>query len=222
MIVVCGKEALDAERLGNLCREKPLEEVYALPWVTTEANLLGVLEERSGKPNRLFPCRRNTDPFVGESQVFDEALEGDAFGRMADLVSKETPVLNDVMSCPCESAFYGRVLTKKTTAHEAVFLVRCQSVSSYFPSEPISAKMYAALTVPVEFKNTERFAKVAAYNEEKVRVLVSSDFIEGTTTFLRFYQLMCGMDFVATVDRSFVDGSKTPLFRYDKGYRSFE
>ena len=217
MIIVCGRSALQPDSLRQACIAHPHDEVYALPWVTTEEGLTSSLKMNRGKPMRVFPCERNTDPMEGEGQDFDENLDGDALGRMAHIIAAGFPSINEVMKSPCESPFYGKVLTADGAYS---FLLDCEHVDKYFPHEPLSAKLYAATTALVRFKNTEQFIRDSGCESQFVDIILASDFLPGSVAFMQFYRLVSGRWFVGIRDLREFNGQSLPCFRYNRGYRS--
>jgi hypothetical protein len=196
--------------------------VYVCPLVD-ELAAFGVLamklmEIGKEKPRRAFLCSPNEEPMDGKSVEFDPKLEGDGYGVMADVVTHGVPALNDVMKCPGVSPFYGKALMRNCSSPVA-YLVRCESVDKYFPCEPISAKMYAATSVPVQFDNTNEFRKASGCESDKVNVVIVSDFIFMLPVFMNFYQIMSKCDVVATASPENVACSKAmPVFRYRRAY----
>lgn len=216
MVIVCGTDALNPELVADICKKSPFDEVYALPWITSSSELIRSVSENRGRPNRLFPCHRNTQPYEGDFEEFDDKLNSDALGRMANLVSNGVDVVNEVMTCPCPSSFYGRLITNKVKDN-TTYLVRVEEIPRFFPCEPISATLYAASTVPVSFRNTDCFSKSSGCANETVGVVMANAYIPGTVEFLRFYKLFCGRGYIATLPT--IDCSSAPLFRYNRGYR---
>jgi hypothetical protein len=198
----------------------PCHTIYICP-VVEELAAFGVLVTNlkvQEKPRRTSLCVPHTHDFGGEHIEFDPNLEGDGYGRMADVVHKGMPVLNDMMRGPGISPFYGRVISRRVV-EPYTFLIRSESVNRYFPTEPVSAKVYAATSVPVEMKNTKAFMSASGCNAEKVNMVVSSDFIPGLPVFLNFYKIMSGDDFVGTIcPKQIIPHKKVPVFGYSKGY----
>ena len=218
MFVICSQKALDPVEVAKVCRENPAEEVYALPWVSTPEDLEENRNLNKGMPNRLFPCTKNTKECGGERLDFYERLEDDAYGTMADALKHGTPVLNEIMECPCESAFYGRVIIP-VPVPGSVFILRCAKMDAYFPTEPVSAKMYAMTTVPVMLSNTDAFRKATGCEDEMVPVMLATDFVPGSVPFMQFYKLFSGRDFVCSVNPLNFSGSRPITWRYNRAYK---
>jgi hypothetical protein len=122
------------------------------------------------------------------------------------------------MKCPGVSPFYGRALARSSSSAVA-YLVRCESVNKYFPCESVSAKMYAATSIPVEFKNTSEFRKASGCELDKVNIVVVSDFILMLPVFMNFYHIMSKCDIVAVVlPENVVCPKAMPVFRYRRVY----
>ncbi len=221
MFVVCGKEALDAQKVGQLCRDYPGDEVYALPWIRNKEELAKNLKSNGGRPNRLWPCMPNRELMEGEFQGFDESLGSDALGRMARLVAYWPSGRNDIMTSSCPSTFYGKVVSRQGRG-DLSFLLSVVAVYKLFPCEPLSAKLYAATTVLVRFRTTEVFVEASGVKSPEVDVLIANDYLPGSVVFMRFYKLVSGKDFVAVDEPVVSRDFKLPVFRYNRGYRSGE
>lgn len=217
MFIVCGKEAWDADKLGQLCRDYPSDEVYALPWIESKKELSDNLKGNGGRPNRLWPCDLNCELMDGEFQEFDESLGSDALGRMAHLISQGHRIRNEIMCSPCGSPFYGKIVSKYGGG-SLIFLLSISGVSKLFPMEPLSAKLYAATTVPVRFKTSDLFAKVSKIKSPYVDILIANDYLPGSAVFLKFYKLASGVDFVG-LDDPIERDQILPVFRYNRGYK---
>lgn len=218
-ICVGGYVADDKAEIAELCKLYPSSTIYVCQLVE-ELAAFGVLVaniQDKEKPRRTSLCVPNKELLGGQGIEFDEKLNGDAFGRMADIINHGSPVLNEIMTCPGISPFYGKVLTRNT-CDLSTFIVRCDAVDKYFPCEPISAKMYAATSVPVEMKNTEMFRKDSGCDKDKVNIMVASDYVPGLQAFMTFYKIMSALSFVGVAE--FEDFPKNiPVFRYNRGYR---
>lgn len=188
-----------------------------MPWVTTPDDLSQNLNSR-GKPNRMFSCTPNKEEAEGEKIDFYERLQDDAFGVMADALKHGTPVLNEIMKCPCENAFYGKVLVPNWIPGASVIL-RCNSIDTFFPCEPLSAKLYAMTTVPVMLRNTDAFRKETGCSDEEVPVMLATDFIPRIVTFMRFHKLFTGRDWVFSVPLDKFPGRPPFRWRYNRAYK---
>lgn len=218
-VCLCGPVVRNPASVAEFCREFSSRSVYVCPLVD-ELAAFGVLVSQlvlshKEKPRRASLCVPNAEPMPGDFVEFDSKLEGDGLGRMAHLVGHGTPVLNDMMRCPGISPFYGKVLTAFDGSH---FIVRSDSVQRYFPHEPISAKMYAATSVPVEVKNTDQFREKTGCMTDKVAIVVTSDYIPNLPVFMNFYKVITGRDFVGVMNPENCP-KNVPVFRYNRGYR---
>lgn len=218
-ICVGGYVVNDPAEMAKLCKSYPSNSIYACPLVE-ELAAFGVLvvniQDRE-RPRRTSLCIPNTELLSGECVEFDTKLDGDGFGRMADLVKQGKPVLNEMMTCPGVSPFYGKIVTRET-GDLSTFIVRSDVIDKYFPSEPISSKSYAATSVPVEMVNTEVFRKDSGCNREKVNIMVASDYVPGLQVFSTFYRIMSGLPFFG-VTESKIFTKNPPVFRYNRGYK---
>lgn len=219
MLVICGETANDPVEVARVCRENPLDEVYALPWVTTYEELAENRKVNRGLPNRVVPCEPNCreEPDC-ESIEFYDRLEDDAFGNMADALKHQRSVINQTMDVPCPHGFYGRVLTHMWHPGSVV-IVRCVRVQEMFPVEPLSAKLYAMTTVPVMMRNTDKFRDMTGIQEDEVAVLAATDFIPRIVPFMDFHRMFVGGDFVFSVEPSTFIGPPPLLWRYNRAYR---
>jgi len=154
----------------------------------------------------------------GEFQEFDEALGGDALGRMAHLVGRRRRMRNEVMCSPCRSPFYGKVVSREGCG-DHTFLVSVSGMDKLFPTEPLSAKLYAATTMPTRFRVSDTFAEVSKVGVPEVDVIVGTDYLPGSVTFLRFYKLITGRDFVGLDEPIEERDAGLPVFRYNRGYK---
>jgi hypothetical protein len=176
--------------------------------------------KRGVKPRRLSLCSPNIEVVDGKAFEFDSKLEGDGYGVMANVIAKGGMVLNEMMTCPGISPFYGKVLSKVAPSANSTFLVKYDAMDRYFPSEWISTKSYAATSVPVEVRNTDKFKKASGLNTEKVRIVVATDYIPMLPSFMNFYNLLSGQDCVAATDGgSLLSITHLSIFRNNKAYR---
>jgi hypothetical protein len=160
------------------------------------------------------------DELPYEAQEFDPKLEDDKYGRMASLIHNGMAVLNQIYEGPGAWPFYGNVLTNEPHPVVGMFIVNSSVVAEYFPTDPVSAKFHAATTRPIMMTPSPEFRSMTGCTREKVSVIVSSDFIPGTTTFMNFYKMMSGKDWCAITPSHLVEPCKTiPVFRYNKAYR---
>ena len=73
--------------------------------------------------------------------------------------------MNEVKTVVGVSPFYGRTLNREGARGDQI-IVRAAEVDQFFPQVPISAKNYAATSVPVRMVTTEQFRRTSGYNEE--------------------------------------------------------
>jgi hypothetical protein len=213
---ICGPAVRDPAIVAEFCRRFPAHSVYACPLVDELAafgTLAGqLMTEKKDKPRRTSLCVPNKNVIENRDfQPFDPSLDGDGYGRMAYVVSKGIPAVNEMMTRVGISPFYGKVLSKNDGT---VWIVRAEKAGAYFPHEPPSV-FYAATTVPVRVRNTDKFRERTGWANETVDIVIPSEYIPDLPVFMNFYQVCSGMDFVAVSDK--ID-TKMPIFRYDKGY----
>lgn len=218
-LCVCGKVVESPAMMSRLCTRFPSSRMYACPLVE-ELAAFGVLAKSIGKrPHRAVMVWDNKTAIDAESKAFDPVLDGDSMGRMADLVAGGFPVVNEVMSSIGVSPFYGRTLHKRWM-DGSLFIVRMVEMDKFFPKASISAKNYAATSVPVKMETTEQFQALMGYNEPFADVFVATDYVPGVSTFMRFYKTICGLGIVCSSAQGSVrHGEIVPVFRSDKAYR---
>ena len=217
-ICVCGKIVSDSVKMMTLCGRFPTSRIYVCPLIDELAAFGVLIREIGHKPYRFIPAWDNKEQLNAEHITFDAHLEGDGYGRMADVVFRGLPVLNEMMTTIGVSPFYGKVLHAGWVPG-SLALVRLQDMDTFFPHTFISAKNYAATSVPVRMETTEKFRKsvMDGYNEAFIDVFVVTDYVPGISTFLRFYKTFSGKGFVFATER---DQKRTmPIFRADKAYR---
>jgi hypothetical protein len=206
--------------VAEVCKAYPSSTVFACP-VVEELSALGALVGEM-RPRRAFLGVPNTGELSGEQIEYESNLDADCYGRMANSLLKGHAVWNQIYKGPMAGPFFGNILTNVVHPEidVPVFMVRQSSMDEYFPDTPISAKYYAATTVPVAMKPSDKFKKATNCDKDLVSVMVSSDFIPGVADFMRFRQLMSGKDWVCVCPNMLVMPFKTmPVFRYNKAYK---
>ena len=205
--------------IAGMCRQVPTSTMYVCPVIDELAAFGAVCFDET--PRKIYLSIANKDELEAEYQEFQPDLDGDGLGRMAGLVAKGLPVWNQMRKPLGVTAFYDRMLVKEVDPGiPCVYIVRLASMDTYFPSEPISARLYAASTVPVAMKVTDEFRAATKCEGETVWVLSATEHVTGLPQFMQFYQLMSGMDWVVSVEPKSVDPIQNmPVFRHDKGYR---
>jgi hypothetical protein len=217
-IVVCGPVVENPERLSEICSRYPVNRIYVCPLVD-ELEVFGCLvdklcREKLEMPRRANLCEPNREPLDFPCKQYDSVLQGDAWGRLAHGVSSGSFMYNQIMNSAGVSAFYDKLIASIPIFKENVFIVSSDLVGKYFPSAPVSAKRHAATSVPVAMNVSEKFKKDTGWRLDKANVLVASDFIEGLGTFMRFYKIMTGKDFVVSGAKGQIElRGIIPLFR---------
>jgi hypothetical protein len=222
VVILCGFGVLNGLQVVKLCELMPNACLYVCPLVE-HLPAFGMVAGVAMLSGLVRPCRDlfyrpNYDVIDGKFQEFDPKLDGDGLGRMAHLVQSYTPVINQMMTTPCLSFFYDRVICENWDSNP-IFLMGQRAAEHYFPTSPISVRNYAAIWIPVSIKNTDIFKKDSNYEEDFVNIMVSSEYIPGLNQFLSFYHLMCGRFFVVSNEvNSRIATSQLPIFRYNKAY----
>lgn len=220
--VLCGEKPPSPEFAGMIARRIPSVRLAVCPLSEFLAPFGRVVArtmlEGYERPHRDLFYRPVECESGADVQKFEENLNNDGIGRMAHLIQSGTPVINGMMDTPCQSAFYGRVLGV-FGLENPIFLMTADTADKYFPAEPISARRYAASWVPISVANTNEFASASGWQGDDVFIFVASDYIPGSTTFLRFVHIMSGIEFVASTPLyDFSTPDEIPLFRYDGAY----
>jgi hypothetical protein len=219
MFTICGDEALDPAGVAKICREHPQDEVYCIPWVRTEDELIKNLTVNKGRPNRVFPCVPNEefiDDLPDESTMdIDPKLPGDVYGRMSYVLRSGRCLVNQVMKTPCHADFYGNIMERGPGAPR--YIVAVEDMHKYFPQEPLSIKLYAATTVFVRMRGSEEFTKMVG--NDVADVMFATPFVPGIQEFMGWLRMMTGDGLVGSFRPTEIFPRKNiPLFRYNKGY----
>lgn len=222
MVCLCGPVVRSPGSVARFCRKFSCCRVYVCDLVD-ELAAFGALVSHleTEKPRRANLYEKNDEVADGDFVPFNPKLEGDGYGRMADLVKKGMPCFNQMMKGVGLFPFYDRVVSDGTQG-SSVYMVSLDEMDAFFPGEPLSAKRYAATSVPVRMANTEGFSKASGWRNEWVDVVASSDFVLGTSTFMKFYKIMSGRGFagVCKPNEISIVKKKAPVFRYNGAYRA--
>jgi hypothetical protein len=222
-VCLCGEMARSPAAVSEFCRMFPSSRTYVCS-VVDELAAFGVLAaglrgvDRPRRANLCLPDERRMD---AEFVEFDKNLEGDGWGRMAYHVSRGRPVVNQMMSNPGMQLFYGRVLTDGVGGC-GTYIVRLQEMDRFFPTEPLSVKLYGAMCVPVRMATTEAFARETGWRGPVVDVMCVSDMVWNLPTFAGFYRAMSGgKGFFGVSDAKDVRQTvgKGIVFRHDREYK---
>ena len=221
--VLCGPGVRHTDLVSAFCRRMPSVRLVVCPLLDhlpAFGHVAGsLLMENKDRPRSDLFYTPYDAALPTEYKEFDPALEGDGLGRMAHLVQSYNPVVNQMMQTPCISPFYNRVLSSKRWWSNPLFIFRSEAVSKFFPSEPLSLKQFASSWVPVTVTNTNMFTDASGWEAERVQIFVASDRVPGLSTFMRFFTLMCGLEFVtSTCLNDFPLPQKVAVFRYSRGY----
>lgn len=218
-LCVCGDAVYNPDKMLSICCLHPTSRMFACPIVEQLASF-GVLASKLGRnPYRMKFQWENKDVIDCDFKGFDKSLDGDSYGRMADLVTHGLRPVNEIMNTVGVSPFFNRVIHRHYE-EGCVFIVRMADVDRLFPQIPISAKNYVATSVPVKMKTSCEFRKESGYNGEFADVFVSTDYIQDIGIFMRFFKTFSGIGIVCTSDKDNISKSMcVPLFRSDRVYR---
>jgi len=220
-VVVCGDVCLDPDRMRRVCRAYPAHWLKACPLVdgleAFGALVEHVAAEKAERPRALSLMEPAEGDLQGEFQEFDQELGSDGLGRMAHLVAKGRPVLNQMMAGPCIRRFNGSVVAR---SGDGVWLTTSREAQRMFPMEPVSLKAHAARQVPVMVEPTAEFREATGFDGDQVAILVASDSMPGSEVFLRMYFPYSGRKSVCLLDPKSPEAPRNaPVFRYNKGWR---
>jgi hypothetical protein len=224
-IIASGDICGNPELLGTMC------QFYSARWIrpcplAVGLEAFGALAEALVKEGLEKPRQAPlTVPFSedvdgADCQEFDPVMNADGLGRMANLVAKGKPVLNQMRKGPCVREFYGSVVSRDG---KGTWMMMSGEATRMFPSEPASLKSHVARFVPVQVESTEKFREATGCDDVLVDLLVASDAIPGSTTFLKMYFPYSGRKAVCLVDPKSSDAPRNaPVFRYNRGWRMSE
>jgi hypothetical protein len=220
-LCVCGDSVYNPSKMLDICCLHSNSRIFVCP-VVEELASFGVLVKNIGiMPYRMkFAWDNNKEISDCDFKTFDKKLDGDSYGRMADLVAHGVITLNEIMNPIGVSPFFDRVI-HRDYFDGCVFIVRMVDVDRLFPDIPISAKNYAATSVPVKMKTSCEFRKETGYNGEFADIFVSTDYVPEISIFMRFYKTMSGRGIVCTSKKdSILNVSQyLPVFRSQRAYK---
>lgn len=218
-ICVYGEDVKSPEKIAELCARFPSSRIFACSLVDELAALGVLVENIRVTPFRSVLAWENWEPIDAEFKTFEKNLNGDAMGRMADVVANGLFAVNEVSTTVGLSPFYGKTL-HRDWQEGCQFIIRKDEMDSFFPQEPISAKHYAATSVPVRMETTEQFRTQTGYNGSHADVFVATDWLPDASTFMRFYKTISGRGYVCVSDQGKIRHRKfVPVFRNDRAYR---
>ncbi len=223
-LVLFGPGVALPDKVMQICRMCPASRVLVSPMKESTLAAVGVIADdllREGKDApRFIPLDESVEDLLeAPGQDLDVTLGSDGIGRMAYLMREGMSVCNQTMRRPGISVFHGRVLSVLGWWSRPVFLMRSMAADYYFPTEPLSARLYAATGVPVRVKATEKFKEDTRWVSDEVDIFVSSEHVKGLTTMLNVVSLSSGRRWVASSDPKDVAIPKSiPLFRHNRAY----
>jgi hypothetical protein len=218
LLVASGPDVFDPKTIRNLCCDAPFARIRVCPLESELPKVGMAVAGNTDTPRVNLGYTPVTLPLPEEATEFDPNLNADAYGRMAHLIGKRgLPVLNQIMWGPCRSWFYGRVLAGRWWG-EPVFIMLAEDADSYFPSESVAIRKYAARWVPAQMKNTPDFQKDSQYTSEYVNVMVADESVPMVRTFLLFLRMFGAMRFVVSSDPRLLNPLIMPVFRSNRGY----
>ena len=222
-ICICGSVTSNPEIMTDTALSLPNSTIYALP---QDIDLLAKIgrSNKMERPRRCLGIRKNTEPLEGyrsECLEFQDNLESDAIGNMAKAVMSGHPILNEIKTVEGVSRFYGDIISSSPISEDFTVLVDMESFGDLFPDLPLSYR-YICQTTPCSVKATDSINKELGTNLDRVNIMCSSDFLDGTQTFMNFYRLMSGRRVVIMSKKEDVSFKRIILYRYDKAYKHYD
>lgn len=215
-ICISGEIVRSEYKLSEFCKIFPSCKIFACPIVE------GLYDFGISKKYD-FPCMEtllspNILDLPYESSDYDD-LNGDCWGKMANLVNCGLAVYNQVYNGESGRPFFNNFLTKSAHNEKPIFLVNEKMIDDYFNVDPISLKLYASKTCPVILTSSEKFKHETGCTKDKVVVFLASSFSEGTTEFMNFYKIFSGKDWCGICPKELIIPiHDVPLFAYNKMY----
>ena len=217
---ICAKPDLLMEQFGDLLGTS----IYICP-LQEELRAFGILAQEliKGlcKPRKIPLYDKNYDLIPGREHLdFQDNLDGDCIGRLAQVVGSGIPVINEIRKSIGVSPFYGKVLVKNTMTFgkPVSFVISISAVDRYFPKMPITSR-YMAATVSVQVRNTDAFREASGDNSEFVNIHLATDSDPDLRLFLEYLNIFGKQEFAAAYERkTFPMENKLPVIRYNRGY----
>jgi hypothetical protein len=214
---VCGTMVKSPKAVAGLCKMRPGTLMYVCSIVDELAAFGALVSEFKELPRRVSFLKQNKEVISADSMEFDLRLPDDGMGRMADAVAQGLYVVNQTMSSIGIPIFYGMTLSREWLGTGHV-IVRGDVIDKFFPNTPISAKYFAATTVPVSMSVSGEFRKVSGYNGKVIDVVVANEAEPGLDAFMSFYKAISKREFVF-VTKDVQHRDIVPVFRFDRAYR---
>jgi hypothetical protein len=215
---VGGRITRKPDEIAELCSSYPSSSFFVSP-IVDESSAIGAAVV-SQRPTREFVAKPFTEELPLESmEYWDDSMDGDRCGKMARHLALGGDIYNDAYIGCGKTRFYGTEISGELKKNDVV-MVRSNMVNEYFPDTPISAKVYAATSVPVRMKTSDKFRKDVGYEGKEVNVLVASDHIPWSSTFLNYYKMASGKNWVSL--SSMINDRELPIFRYNRVYRKLK
>ena len=220
-IVLCGPIVSDPSKVSAFCLRFPANSMTVCP-LLEELPAFGCLAEGLwirglDRPRRANLFQPNTESLPYKYREFDEKLVGDGFGRMAHAVSLGGMVINDIMSGPGVSPFYGRLLSWPPRFADPVFIVNFACIEKFLGLVPLSLRE-AARWVPVLCPVSAEFRETTRQDTSEAVIFVSGQ-DQGLDDFLRFYGALTKKGVVSSGKVKLEDRKGgIPIFRYNRVY----
>jgi len=231
-VVVCGNVCNIPSQVSEIANEFKFNPIYFCP-IVDELSAFGALFVGMRKKSYMPPKRvqfweRNFKEIkeVPEFMEFDESLQdyNEPYGKLAYAVCKHgKKSLNQIKNGIGISPFYSKVISTEILSDDPVFLVSYEHMEKYFPDEYISARGFAATSVPVMLNNTDSFKKDSKYDGSKVNVFAVVSEYSDALVFFNFGHAMAGTKIVSSYCPESLKIEKINLvYRYNKSYQVTE
>ncbi len=231
-IVVCGNICNIPSQVADIANEFKFNPIYFCPIVDELSSFGALFVGMRGKtympPKRVQFWERNTKEIedVPEFMEFDEILQdyNEPYGKLAYAVCKyDKKALNQIKIGIGISPFYDKIISTETLSDDPVFIINYKHMEEYFPDEYISTRGFAATSVPVILKNTDKFKKDSKCGKDKIKIFAIVTEYSDSLVFFNFGYSMAGTKIVSAYDKSSLSVDKINLvYRYNKSYRVTE
>lgn len=224
-IVISGPIIRQPKQMAKLCVQFPYVSAFACTLsdgvLRAFSALVMALDEKE-RPRRANLYEPNDDALSGRESIdYNPDLgEGDALGRMANMLFLGTSVVNQIRKPVGLSTFYGNLLLSKEKLGGETYIIRAEKVSDF--TLGCFSATFVSQHVPVEMTVTDEFRKVTEIERQSVPIVVASDNVVGLGTFMNFYHAFSGESFVCVMGIKGDTPQNFSVYRYNRWYRHSE
>jgi hypothetical protein len=221
-ICVSGPIIHKPERMAELCNQLPSVPAFACTltdgYLRAFSALVVALDEKE-RPRRVNLCEPNEEALSGRKSIdYNDDLDGDGLGRMANMLFQKVPVVNQIRRAAGHSPFYGNLLLADEQFGEETYIIRPEKMKDYFIPNKSFGESFLMAHVPVEVQVTDRFKQDTETQRERVPILISSDSVIDLPVFMNFYHAFSGRSFVRVMRIQGDTPQNLPVYRYNKWY----